>query len=326
VAPTPLKALRELRQNFLDSSAALASDYWSSRELLELYDRSLGFRNQWKWSALLSELVLRKIHFLGSSVLDWGCGTGAGARSFANVFDAPSITYSLYDRSQLAAGFALQSIVAQLGQQRSSSLRSFTTLDSAERFNLALVSHVHNELSPAVSADLRRTLFERCDSFAWVEGGTPEAAQSLVLIREQALEHGFEALAPCTHQLACPLAKPGQNDWCHRFAWAPALSHHDSEWARLCRELGIDSRRVAFSFLLMQRRDKQVWTLGEPRARARIIGEPRVYKGFSQALICADGRLTQHRVQKRNETNLYRQTQDFSKTLGKLPEVDVEDA
>lgn len=70
------------------------------------------------------------------------------------------------------------------------------------------------------------------DSIIIIEPSTREDGRRLLQLRAQALQIGFHAMAPCTHNQACPLLTHSQKDWCHdrfgfdRPAWMLEIEKH----------------------------------------------------------------------------------------------------
>jgi ribosomal protein RSM22 (predicted rRNA methylase) len=114
-------------------------------------------------------------------------------------------------------------------------------------------------------------------------------------------------VAPCTHQRACGLLAP-QNirHWCHHFAAPPAGIFTDSNWVKFGKRAGIDLRSLPYSFLALERR-KMTPAESPVTDLSRVLGEPRVYKGFARVLNCDASGVAELMVQKRDAPELFRQ-------------------
>lgn len=311
-------ALDRLRECFL-AGAASSRPYWSSREELASYDFTFGRRIGWKWDAVLRELDLRhwrpppamadSLPRVGAPqavswrVLDWGCGSGIAGRRVVDWLGPDRvIALGLWDRSRIAVDFAATAAAAAFPALL---IEEVTPgfLDGDEPVGVLVISHVLNEL-PADQLFSLRNLIGRADSVLWVEPGTHEVSRSLIEVREL-LRERFRVVAPCTHQAACGLRTAGNaRHWCHHFAPTPPEIHADPHWASFARRAGIDLRSVPYSFLTLERRESGRDTTP---GMVRVIGEPRLYKGFARVLACDGDGVTEVTVQKRDAPALFRQ-------------------
>jgi ribosomal protein RSM22 (predicted rRNA methylase) len=171
---------------------------------------------------------------------------------------------------------------------------------------LLLVSHVLNELSASQLAGLLETV-RHVDELIWVESGTWENSRRLgAEVRERLLAGGaWSVVAPCTHRERCGmLVRRNERHWCHSFATTPREVFQDARWMHLGRELGIDLRATPYAFLVMTKREER-----EDGRRARLIGRPREYKGYSKLLSCEPGGVHERVLQKRDAPVLLKQVQ-----------------
>ena len=318
-------ALDRLREGFLSGSAARGV-YWRSLSDLENYDLTYGERIGWKWDAVLNELIRRgwRPHVVAATpadtepssaspaptdqplstsekltVLDWGCGSGVAGRRVIEAFGADKLsTLLVWDHSQLARAFAMQAAKKRFPKLMVGELRD----DS--RFDLLVVSHVLNELSDQSRAELL-ALVRRAHFVLWVEPGTHAVSRDLIGIRET-LRDEFQMVAPCTHSQRCGLlALENTQHWCHYFASPPAAIYADSDWVKFGQRAGIDLRSLPYSFLVAERIDP-LRSAGPTTDAARIVGEPRHYKGFAKLLSCDPTGVTDLMLQKRDDPTLYK--------------------
>ena len=293
-------SLRRLRARFLEGKPG--EDYWRNSEALESYNRTFAERIGWKWDAVLAELKLRGWTPPGESVLDWGCGTGVAGRRVIGTWPEQLKQLQLWDRSGSAVDFALRQARSQ-----------FSTIEvkkatASPAIDLLVVSHVINELAPAALDQLLQVA-ARCAAVLWVEPGTQADSRALIAVREKLLSQ-FHVVAPCTHQLACPLLQPeNAAHWCHHFATPPGEVFTDGDWARFAKTMEIDLGTVPFSFLVLDKRP-----VAETDA-SRVIGVPRPYKGFDKVLSCQADGVRDLMVQKRDAPELLK---EFKKDPGSL--------
>jgi len=297
--------LDRLRNRFLDAPAE-GGDYWDSDELLAGYDATFGERIGWKWDSVLMEL--RRRHWLppaGTILLDWGCGSGIAGRRTLSAFGAAHFSQLLlHDQSSRARNFAARRAAEEFPGLAVDQAPDWGDPVPAGNFTL-VISHVLNELAPATSAALL-ALVRRATAVLWVEPGAGETARTLVALREE-LRSAFTLVAPCTHSAGCGLLTPdNQRHWCHHFARPPIEAFTDGFWSDFSRRLGIDLRSLPYSFLVL---DRPVPAAADstPSDWARVLGEPREFKGFSKVLSCEIAGVTERMLQKRDAPALFKQ-------------------
>jgi len=299
--------LDRLRDLFLSGDAA-RGPYWTSAADLANYDCTFGERIGWKWDAVLGELTARGWQPPAGgpskvAVLDWGCGSGVAGRRVAAWLGAGRVAaLRVWDQSGIAADFAAAAAEAALPGLRVEHVTPGFLAGDAP-VGVLVVSHVLNEL-PAAGLLALRGLAARADAILWVEPGTPDCARALVEIREQ-LRDRFRVIAPCTHQAGCGLLAPeNSRHWCHHFAAPPAAIFADSHWVKFGQRAGIDLRSLPYSFLALERGSG-----GAPPAdgTARLLGAPRVYKGFAKVLNCDAAGVAELTLQKRTAPALFKE-------------------
>jgi hypothetical protein len=295
--------LDRLRALFLSGDTALGP-YWTSPEDLAHYDCTYGERIGWKWDAVLQELDQHGWKPPSSLVLDWGCGSGVAGRRVVRWLGAERVSaLRLWDHSALAADFAGSAARARFPQLAVEPVTpGFLASDGP--VGVLVISHVLNEL-PAEELLALRGLAARADAILWVEPGTPAVSRGLIAIREQ-LRDRFRLVAPCTHQAACGLLASGNaRHWCHHFAKPPVGIFADSGWVKFGQRAGIDLRSLPYSFLALQRTPRRPDAESAP-GFSRVIGEPRLYKGFAKVLNCDAAGVTELVLQKRDAPELFR--------------------
>jgi Mitochondrial small ribosomal subunit Rsm22 len=282
--------LRELRQFFLSAQANHVS-YWDSEQTVELYDQTLAMRIGWRWDAVISQV--RALHWQPREklFLDWGCGSGVASRKALEAFPNLECAY-LADLSPHAERYAAKTIRTKFP---SASVRS--GIPEGEPFCL-LLSHVLGELDDR-SEELLATIIGRASSLIWVEGGSAVLSKKLVLWRERL---DWPVIAPCTHRKHCGMLAPeNHRHWCHFFTRPPGETFMSAEWAEFAKELEIDHRTVAFSYLVLDRA-----AANQPVGLARSIGSTRVYKASAKLQLCDDHGLHDIELMKRDFPEVWR--------------------
>jgi len=274
------------------------TDYWRSHSELASYDFTFGERIGWKWDTILAELKTRGWTPPEGSVLDWGCGSGIAGRRVAEAWPGEVRTLLFSDRSGPAVSFAVTRARADFPGLTVQAAPADAAPD------LLVLSHVLNELTPEALERLL-TLVAQAQAVLWVEPGTSPASRQLIAVRERLLAK-FRVIAPCTHGAACGMLTPGnERHWCHHFARVPGYVHTDPGWGRFAQTLEIDLASVPFSFLVLDRRP----AIAAPENagdQARVIGQPRYYKGFSKVLSCQADGVQELTLQKRDAPDLFK--------------------
>jgi hypothetical protein len=294
------EVLDRLREDFLSGKAA-EGPYWHTITDLECYNFTYGQRIGWKWDAVLAELKLRQWRPpAGATVLDWGCGSGVAGRSVVDFFGTENFSRLIvHDHSALAMDFA-----EHQARQRFPGLDAGRVaprlLAGDEPVGLLVLSHVLNELHEADLPGLGK-LMGRAACVLWVEPGNHEVSRALGQWRKKLLG-AFHVVAPCTHQAACGVLSAGQEQhWCHFFAAPPAGIHADSGWVKFGQRAGIDLRSLPYSFLALDRR-----AFPQPAGWSRVLGEPRLYKGYAKIFNCDTDGVADLTLQQRTDPALFK--------------------
>ena len=297
-------ALDRLRETFLSGRAG-GVGYWNSADDLANYDFTYAQRIGWKCDSVLQELQRLGWTPPPGSLLDWGCGSGVAGRRVLECFGATAFEkLNVFDLSPLAMRFAAEAargaFPALLVEE----------LDRAEQElgapGTLVVSHLLNELTEEGGRALRQVI-DRADAVLWVEPGTFTDSRALIAMRE-ALQEKFIIIAPCTHQAECGLRAAGnERHWCHHFAAPPAGIMGDGDWVGFAQRAGIDLRSLPYSFLVLERRGLREPPPGLlPEGGSRILGEPRLYKGYAKVLSCQADGVRDLMLQKRDAPELFK--------------------
>jgi ribosomal protein RSM22 (predicted rRNA methylase) len=155
-----------------------------------------------------------------STVLDFGAGTGGA--SWAVAHQVPAVTgLTLLEQS----GEAIRLGRAILGASDLDALRGARWCQwrlgpgAGEpaalpgQADLAVCGYVLGELTPPQQERIVGLAAQAAPAVLLLEPGTPAGHRRILAARDQLLAAGFGVVAPCPHQLGCPLDVPG--DWCH---------------------------------------------------------------------------------------------------------------
>jgi len=289
-----LQQLAHLREGFL-KTANHSSDYWTSEDLLTLYDETFAERIGWKWNFVLEDLERRSWQLPEGTLLDWGCGTGIASQKVLQSPIASAVcTVSLFDRSALAVGFASRKLAHLFPHLN---IMQGDLQDAAT----VLISHVLNELTDQHLSDLLHRL-KKATAILWVEPSQKQIAMRLIEVRE-ALRKDFHLVSPCPHQHPCGMLAPeNARHWCHHFAKPPAEAFTESKWAKFADAFKIDLRGLSLSYLVL---DKRPVPPLPPKTKRRI-GTMRLYKASAALLLCDEHGVRDTELRKRDLPEVFK--------------------
>jgi ribosomal protein RSM22 (predicted rRNA methylase) len=156
--------------------------------------------------------------------------------------------------------------------------------------DLLLASYVLGEVTDPAAAGAR--LFdETADTIVLVEPGTPAGYRRILAARAAVLAAGGHTIAPCPHDLPCPLPA---DDWCHFAARLPRSRLHRRAKGG---ELGWEDEKLSYAALSR-----------EPvaPAAARIIRPPQPRSGHVRLVTSDRDGAVRERTVSRKQGDAYR--------------------
>jgi ribosomal protein RSM22 (predicted rRNA methylase) len=222
-----------------------------------------------------------------SSVLDFGAGTGAASWAIADQVPVAA-RLTLLEQS----GEAIRLGRAILAQSESAALRNADwrpwRLDAAETApapasaDLAVAAYVLGELTEQQQQRLTALTAEAAPAVLVLEPGTPAGHRRVLAARARLLAAGYQVVAPCPHQLGCPLEVPG--DWCHFAARLQRSATH-----RRVKGAELPYEDEKFSYVAAARPEiaRPDWPAG------RVVRRPQQRKNLVVLDLCGrDGQAT----------------------------------
>jgi ribosomal protein RSM22 (predicted rRNA methylase) len=240
---------------------------------------------------VLAEAARMAPDFAPKTLLDAGAGTGAASWAGAAVWPAlEAVTW-------LDASAPFLTLAAQLAVDGPASLRTaearrgdLTAAGPWPTADLVVTSYALAEIVPDRQDSTADELWQATAGLlAIVEPGTPAGYARILAARDRLLGLGARLLAPCPHQLACPLVG---EDWCHVSIRLPRSRDH-----RLAKGAEVAFEDERFSYLIAARPG-----IAAAPWRPRILAPPRTAKpGIALKLCGLDGRVEQRVVPKRDK-------------------------
>ena len=236
---------------------------------------------------LSSRIEEKGISFSPTSLLDIGCGPGtayfAMKERYPLLQEALCIDHnehflSLFRQLSQAVGQPLPKIMHTNSQKLS--------LDGGH-WDVGVVSYVLNEMEEKNRADLLETVMAHCSYVFLVEPGTPQGFSNIREARKKAIQQGFQILAPCPHQLACPMEQT--RAWCH-----VRTRFERPQFQRTMKEATLNYEDEPFCYLIVHR--------GSSSAAPRLVDHPQKRKGHVHLSLCQpDGTLKKIVVSKKEK-------------------------
>ena len=234
-------------------------------------------------AAAFLQVALQRPDWKPTSLLDLGAGPGVAAWAALEAWPSlKSVTLVEVEPEMVAAGRELMPDARWVQEDVSA---------ATGPADLVVASYLLGELAkPAVGR-----LWERAaDTIAFVEPGTPAGYRRILAARAAVLEAGGFTIAPCPHDLPCPLPP---HDWCHFGVRLPRSKLHRRAKGV---ELGYEDEKFSYAVLCR-----------EPvrKAEARIIRQPQIRSGHVNLVTCeGDGIHT--RTVSRKQGTLYKEARD----------------
>jgi ribosomal protein RSM22 (predicted rRNA methylase) len=157
---------------------------------------------------------------------------------------------------------------------------------------LVLASYVLAELDAAAMASVATLLWRHtAETLVIIEPGTPRGFERIRAVRTALIRAGAFVVAPCPHDVACPMIG---NDWCHfsvRLARSRAHMH--------AKGAVVPFEDEPFSYLIVSRRPAA-------NRRSRILRPPVETKFSLDLSLCAHDGLQQMQVASRDKVRFKR--------------------
>ena len=211
-------------------------------------------------AAVFRQVALQRPEWKPRSLLDAGAGPGVAA--WAAIEQWPSLselTLVEVEPAMIAAGRELLPDASWVEGD---------VAGARGPAELVVSSYVLGELAAPPVAHLWA---QAVDTIVVVEPGTPAGYRRVLDARASVIEAGGHTIAPCPHDLPCPLTP---EDWCHF-----AIRLQRSKLHRQAKgvELGYEDEK--FSYAALSREPV-------PPAAARIIRQPQLRSGHVNLVTC----------------------------------------
>lgn len=243
----------------------------------------------------LGEFRSRAGEWAPGTHLDLGGGTGAATWAVGDAWPDAGHASTVLDWAQPAldlgaalARTARTPAVREARWQRRPLGGAAAPLPGAD---LVTVSYVLGELPPEDRDPLVDAAAAAAAAVVVVEPGTPEGYARVIAARDRLLAAGLHVLAPCPHDLACPVEG---GDWCHFAARVGRTALHRQVKGGT---LGYEDEK--FSYVAASRSPA-------PPASPRVVRHPQLRKGLVLLDLCVSPPALQRTTVSKRQGPLYR--------------------
>ena len=249
--------------------------------------------------AALNEARKRRPDWHPHSMLDAGSGPGTALWAASELWpELEQVTLIERDDGMVTFGkqiatHARSRIVREAIWQKVDLLGQW----ESEPKDLVITAYVLNELP----APRRETLIDKlwsvtADTLVIIEPGTPAGYSHVIQARQQLIAAGANIIAPCPHNLPCPMAG---NDWCH-FAQRIARTRLQ----RQVKQATLSYEDEKFSYIAASR------AMGSP-IKGRVIRHPQIRPGHIHLQLCTPGGL-KSTIVTRKDKEAFREARDIA--------------
>jgi len=246
--------------------------------------------------AVLSEVALRAPSFAPTQSLD--AGAGPGTASWAAAATWPDIgTVRMLDSNPQFLQIA-RTLTSEVAHPQALAKPQIVTRDLGSAplasADLVIAGYALAEMAPERLTPTVLSLWDACTGIlVLIEPGTPDGFERIRAARAALLVQGARIIAPCPHQLACPIVAP---DWCHFSQRLPRLRDH-----MLAKSATVPFEDEKYSYVAAAREGVAI-----ERYAARVVGPVGRNKAAITLKLCEGGEIRTRVIASRDRGNFSR--------------------
>jgi ribosomal protein RSM22 (predicted rRNA methylase) len=224
-------------------------------------------------SHVLAQVKTRMPDLEIKSLLDLGSGPGTAFFASIEVFsEMQEVLLIEQDKELIRLGKLLSESIIPSNFNIDWQLSNINSLNDLKPKDLVTISYAMNELK----IDDRQILTERAFNAAnkvlvIIEPGTKDGFSIIRQARDQLIAMGGKMVAPCPHQLKCPMP---ENDWCH---FSERINRTSLHRHLKSGQLGHEDEK--FSYVVISKSDAIL-------PHARILRHPEKHSGHLKLSLC----------------------------------------
>ena len=232
--------------------------------------------------------ILKKYKQDIKKVLDVGAGTGAATWAITNLIDVEQITCLEREEEMRKVGKKLM--------EKDLSGVVWKSIDLCkdemqEKADLVVTSYVINELNKVDMQNAITKMWNATEgALVIIEPGTPEGFSHILEARRMLLEQGANIIAPCEHNMECPISK---DDWCSFYA---RVTRTKIQRQAKNGELGYEDEK--FSYIAFSKQQVDV-------TEERILRHPQINSGYVKVKLCTQNGI-EEKIYSKKDKDIYK--------------------
>lgn len=230
---------------------------------------------------VFAEVARRIPDFAPATLLDLGAGPGTASWAAAETWPSLRAFTSVEANPEFAALGQNLGRASQVLSHATWTVGDLHSQPELPQADVVVISYALGELRDPLPS-IRKAWAAAKELLIVVEPGTPRNFELVAQVRRELIEAGGQLVAPCPHELECPMAIAG--DWCH---FAVRLERTAEHRRMKGGALGYEDEKFSYLAFSKQR---------VSRAETRIVRHPITHSGYIQLTLCTSGGLQQKTI------------------------------
>ena len=241
--------------------------------------------------------VVKRINKFPETLLDVGAGTGAATWAANEFFELSEISCFEKEDSMIDIG---KNIMDNSDKFNSVEWKKFDVCNDLieKKYDFVVASYVLNELKKEDRFKVVDKLWNATnDILLIIDPGTPDAFLNMMEIRDYMNSIGANLIAPCSHNLKCPMR--GTSEWCHFLCRVQRSKLH-----KILKGGESPFEDEKFTFIAFSKNDYK-------KANYRVVERPFFKPKVVFLDLCSKDGIKKYTITKKNQ--VYKQARDLKK-------------